>query len=119
MGGRKQFSEAEYLLGFFFLGGVDVISIVIDLTGVGLVIAPVIQGFATFVMLWWMYAKGSKDAFKFGKTAAKLAANALPIVPVNTIVFLVSAYLHNHPEKAGLFGKKSRRPTLKKQPSTA
>ena len=103
---HNKFSEAEMLLGVFFFGGLDVIAILIDVTGVGLVIAPVVQSFATLSQTLWFWSKGDKNAIKFGRQVAKYAANALAVVPTLTIAFIVEAQMHNNPKiKAAVSGK--------------
>jgi len=95
----KKFSEAEMLLGGFFTLFIDVVSALIDATGIGLAIAPFLQSLVTFVMWVWFKSKGDKTSGDAGKQVAKYAANILPIVPTTFIVFVVSVYLHNHPKK--------------------
>jgi hypothetical protein len=70
-GERKKFNAAEMLIGGMFTLGVDGICILIDLTGVGLAIAPIIQNFATFTMWWWAKSKGDPNAAKMGRQLAK------------------------------------------------
>ncbi len=103
---HNKFSAAEVLLGISFFGGLDSIAILIDITGVGLVIAPVIQSFGTLTQTLWFWSKGDKNSLKFGRQAVKYAANALPIVPTLTIAFFVEAQIHNNPKlQAAASGK--------------
>ena len=94
----NKFVSAEILLGVFFFGGLDVVAIIIDFTGVGLAIAPVIQSFGTLAATLWLHSKGDKNTVKFGRQVTKYAANALPVVPTLITAFLIEAYLHNHPK---------------------
>ncbi|MEK7479268.1 MAG: hypothetical protein AAB634_01910 [Patescibacteria group bacterium] len=94
----NKFVSAEILLGIFFFGGLDAICVVIDFTGVGLAIAPVLQSFGTFAATMWLSSKGDKNTVKLGRQITKYAANALPIVPTLTTAFIIEAYLHNHPK---------------------
>ncbi|MFH1192965.1 MAG: hypothetical protein V1656_01450 [Candidatus Jorgensenbacteria bacterium] len=95
----NKFNEVELLLGGLFTLGVDGVCFLIDWTGVGLAIAPIIQGFATFSMWLWARSKGDPGALKTGRQVAKYAANALPLLPTTFIAFAVETYLHNHPDK--------------------
>ncbi len=95
----KKFSEAEMLLGGLFTLFIDLISALIDATGIGLAIAPFLQSLVTFIMWMWFKSKGDKTSGDAGKQVAKYAANILPIIPTTFIVFIISAYLHNHPKK--------------------
>ncbi len=94
----KKFSEAEILLGSLFTLGVDFLSAMIDLTGIGLAIAPIIQSGMTFLLWVWFKGKGDKTSKDVGKQVAKYAANLLPILPTTFIVFAISVYIHNHPK---------------------
>lgn len=94
------------LLGIFFFGGLDGLAILLDLTGVGLAIAPVIQSFGTLTATLWLWSKGDKNTVKFGRQVAKYAANAIPIVPTLTTAFIIEVQMHNNPKlKAVASGK--------------
>jgi len=92
----NKFSEAELLVGGFFTLGIDGLCALIDLTGIGLFISPLIQSAATFAVSMWLQSKGG--SLSFGKEAVKYASSTLPILPTTFIVFLVSAFVHNHPK---------------------
>lgn len=96
---HKKFNEAEMLLGGFFTLGVDSVCFLIDWTGVGLAIAPIIQSFTTFTMWWWFKTKGDPNTLKTGRQVAKYAANFLPLIPTTFTAFAVEVYIHNHPER--------------------
>lgn len=102
----NKFTEAEMLLGIFFFGGIDGLAILIDLTGVGLAIAPVLQSFGTLTATLWLWSKGDKNTVKFGRQVAKYAANALPLAPTLTIAFIIEAQMHNHPKLKAVAGGK-------------
>jgi hypothetical protein len=102
---HEKFTEAEMLVGGLFTLGVDGICILIDLTGVGLAISPVLQGFVTFLMWWWLKSKGDPNAAKLGRQIAKYAANFLPVLPTTFITLGIEVYIHNHPEKYGVIAK--------------
>lgn len=98
-------SEAEMILWSFFLLGLDGICIVIDLTGVGLAIAPFLQGFGTFLNgMWFQKAKGDEGAVKFQRQLIKYVSNFFPFLPTLFIAFAVETYIHNHP-KSGIAEK--------------
>ncbi|MFA5776806.1 MAG: hypothetical protein WC988_04625 [Patescibacteria group bacterium] len=103
----KKFSEAEIILGGLFTLTIDGISAILDAFAVGLVISPVIQSGVTFSMWMWFKSKGDKTSGDIGKQVAKYAANALPIIPTTFVVFVVSAYVHNHPKIAGKIATKT------------
>ena len=71
---HKKFGAGEIIIGTFFALGVDGISILIDITGVGVIIAPVIQGFATFAITMWFRSKGDPNATKLGKQILKYSS---------------------------------------------
>lgn len=104
-GETNKFSEAEIILGGFFAFGVDFTCILLDLTIVGAFITPVIQGFVTFIMWMWFKSKGDQGSGKISRQIAKYSANVLPVVPTNFIVFLIEAFIHNHPKAAQFAGQ--------------
>ena len=103
-GEHRKFNEVELLLGGFFTLGADFICALIDWTGIGLIIAPFIQTFATFSMWLWFKAKGDQS-ISIGRQVAKYLANALPFVPTTLIAFVIEAFLHNHPKVAAIAAK--------------
>lgn len=101
----NKFSEAEIILGSFYTLGIDLPCLLIDLTGVGLAIAPIIQGGVSFSMWAWFSSKGDTNYGKFGRQVVKLVANVLPLAPTTFIVFLIEVFIHNHPRAAQLTGQ--------------
>lgn len=95
---RKKFTEAEILLGGLFTLGVDGVCMLIDFTGIGLIVAPIIQGFTTFLIWMWFKSKGDPAAAKLGRQAAKYAANFLPVLPTTFLAFSIEVFIHNHPK---------------------
>ena len=91
----RAFMEVEIIGGVFMMFIFDGIAIMIDLTGVGLAIAPFLQAAATAISNGWMAMKGNKGAMKIGNQVAKYAANFLPVVPTNTIVFAYGVWSTN------------------------
>lgn len=98
---HTEFSAIEMGIGLFFLAiPVDLLCLVIDMTGVGLAVAPFLQIIAVFSIRWWLKMKGDPNALRFdGKQVTRLLSNILPFVPTVTIIFLLDVYVHNHPEK--------------------
>ncbi len=103
--GINKFNEAEVLVGGMLTFGVDFVCALIDLTGIGMAISPVIQGSMTFAMGMWFKNKGDKNGGKIGRQIAKYSANFLPIVPTNLTVFLIEVFVHNHPKVAKITGQ--------------
>mgnify|MGYP001558381710 FL=1 len=101
---QKKFSASELLLGSLFFLFLDAVAAIIDFTGFGLAIAPVIQGTATTASAYWFKSKGSKKATGIGRMLTKYLANFLPLLPTLTVIFLIESYLHNHPEKIKIAG---------------
>jgi len=111
----KKYGIVEMIIGGLGFLFIDIICIVIDLTGVGLAIAPIIQSFGTFTMNWWAWKKDDKDALKLGKQIAKYAANLLPIIPTLTIVFLATALIHNRKITTSAFNSEKTAKIIKKK----
>lgn len=107
---RNKFTESEVVVGVLGALLVDGICIAIDLTGVGLAIAPIIQGAATFGFGWWIKSKGGAPA-GVGRWLARLVPHLLPVTPILitaftvTIVFAVEVVLHNHPKAVAVATK--------------
>lgn len=95
----RPFQGVEIILGSFVFISVDGIAFLIDLTGVGTLIAPILQSCATFSMDLWLRSKGDKNTFKIGRQIVKHGANLLPVLPTNTTVFVVAVILHNRQSK--------------------
>jgi hypothetical protein len=95
----NRFNEAEILVGGFFLLGIDLICILIDITGVGMAVAPFLQAPGTFFSSMWLKSKGDSGNMKLGRQITKYASNALPVVPTLFLSFLIETYIHNHPER--------------------
>ncbi|MDP1706645.1 MAG: hypothetical protein Q8L36_02390 [bacterium] len=93
---RDKFNAVEMIIGGCFTLFIDALALLIDLTGVGLVIAPIIQTIANFVTSWWLKIKGGPNAFKAGRLIAKNIVSLVPILPTNTTAFIIEVWLHNH-----------------------
>ncbi|MBI5732905.1 hypothetical protein HY967_03030 [Candidatus Jorgensenbacteria bacterium] len=95
----NRYNETELIAGSIIMLGIDGVCFIIDWTGVGLAIAPIIQAGGTGALTMWAWRKGDTQALKMGRQVAKYASNALPLLPTLTLMFLIEAYMHNHPEK--------------------
>lgn len=95
----NKFNAAEIVVGSMAGLFIDAICFLIDLTGIGLGIAPFIQSFAMFGFSWWLKSKGSSSAFKLNRQIARQLSNLLPLIPTVTVVFGIDVFMHNHPEK--------------------
>jgi len=97
--GHNKFTESEYIVGGLVTLAIDGVCILIDLTGVGLFLAPIAQGAATFGIEWVVERKGGSMGPFDLKRFLKYLSNAAPLFPTVTAIFFFSAYMHNHPEK--------------------
>lgn len=104
-GELKKFHGSELVLGGLLFLSLDAGAALIDFTGVGLALSPVLQGTATTASAFWFKSKGSKKATGIGRMLSKYLANFLPVLPTLTVTFFIEAYLHNHPEKLKVAGK--------------
>lgn len=112
----NKYNEVELIMGGLFYLGVDGICALLDFTGIGAVITPVIQSFGTFSQTLWAMGKGDKQALKLGRQISKYAANLLPWLPTLTAVFFIETYIHNHPKQvAQLAGVAAKIPGLEKK----
>lgn len=111
---RPKFGIAETFLWTVFALTVDGICALIDITGVGMAIAPFIQGLGTIVFGFVLINKGNSDGLKTGRLIFKLLLHILPATPyiitalTTTIPFWVETFIHNHPkflEKATAFAQ--------------
>lgn len=93
---REDFNMVEIVVGICFTLFIDILALIIDLTGIGLIIAPFLQTAANFVTSWWLKIKGSPNALKIGRLFAKNIISIIPILPTNTTAFIIEVWLHNH-----------------------
>lgn len=107
---NNKFTESEMIIGGLFALGVDGICALIDLTGIGLAIAPVIQGFSVFAISQWVENKGGARA-GLGKQLSKYAAQFLPVLPTVLAVFVIDVAIHNNPALAGVAEKVAKTAT--------
>lgn len=90
----RPFSTAEIVVYGSLIAGIDGICAIIDLTGVGIILAAPLQLFLTWGMEQVQKSHGSTSLGKLTpKRLGKYFASALPTG--NFFVFIVSAVLHN------------------------
>jgi len=100
----NKFTESEMIVGGLFALGVDGLCALIDFTGVGTAVSPVIQGFATFAIDRWVDSKGG-EVMGLGKQFAQYSAGVIPLVPTTTGIFAIRVFMHNHPTITEVAGK--------------
>ncbi len=101
---NNKFTESEIIIGGLFTLGIDGVCALIDFTGVGTAVSPVIQGFATFAIDRWVDSKGGEQ-FGLGKQFAQYGAGLIPVLPTTTAVFTIRVFMHNHPTITEVAGK--------------
>lgn len=100
----NKITESEMVVGGLLTLGVDGVCALIDLTGVGLAVAPVIQSFTVFAIDKWVENKGG-EPFGLGKQFAQYGASLIPVVPTTTGTFAIRVFMHNHPKITEAAGK--------------
>ncbi len=95
---HNKYLEAELIIGGLFFLTIDGVCALIDVTGVGLAIAPVIQAAGTGAMTFWGYMKRDSAALKTSHQITKYALNLLPLLPTLFTSFVIQTYIHNHPK---------------------
>ncbi len=95
------FTLSETMVGFLYTFTTDVISLALDYTVIGAVISPVLRNGVAGSLWLWFRAKNDPHVTKIGRWVFKRIANVIPWIPlfVNTVMFVVEVYIHNHPEK--------------------
>lgn len=100
---EKKFGLVEILFGVFVTISLDIISIIADVIGVDL--GWLIQIPAWLIFVLWFYFKGCRATATLAKRfVIPILIQTLPdwLLPFQlTILFLVTAYMENHPEKFG------------------
>lgn len=97
---KKKIIEAEMIIGNGFCLAIDGVCALIDFSGIGLFLSPVIQSFGIFVIDQWVGSKGGGTP-GLGKKIAKYASGILPVLPTTTAVFNIEVFLHNHENVLG------------------
>ncbi len=98
---KEKFELAEivlYSLGALFIDG---LCLLLDLTLVGLLIAPIIQSLATFGFGFILRGKGDKEALSFKRQIGPQTLNFLPVLPTVFGSSIRRMITHNNP-KTGL-----------------
>jgi hypothetical protein len=98
---KEKFELAEivlYSLGALFIDG---LCLLLDLTLVGLLIAPIIQSLATFGFGFILRGKGDKEALSFKRQIGPQTLNFLPVLPTVFGSSIRRMIAHNNP-KVGL-----------------
>lgn len=93
----QKIETSEKTIGSIFLGGIDGICALLDLTVVGAFFTPVIQGAVIFCMDQFFFkSKGGNSSAKLGKQFLKYASNIIPVLPTLVTIFWVEVSLHNN-----------------------
>lgn len=95
------FTLSETMVGFLYTFTTDAMCLALDYTVIGAVISPVLRNGVAGSLWLWFRAKNDPHVTKIGRWAFKGIANVIPWIPlfVNTVMFVVEVYIHNHPEK--------------------
>jgi hypothetical protein len=102
---KQKFELAEiilYSLGALFIDG---LCFLLDLTVIGLLIAPIIQSLATFGFAFILRGKGDKESLSLKRQIGPQTLNFLPALPTVFGSSLRRMIIHNNP-KAGLMAGK-------------
>jgi hypothetical protein len=101
---RQKFELGEIVFYSLFALFIDGLCLLLDLTVVGLVIAPILQGLATFGFSVILKNKGDSQAISFKKQIGPQALNLLPVLPTVFGMSLRRMMTHNNPKISGLTG---------------
>ena len=102
---RQKFELGEIIFYSLFALFIDGICFLLDLTVIGLVIAPIIQGLATFGFALILKNKGDSQAISFKKQIGPQLWNLAPALPTVFASALRRMIQHNNP-KLSVIGKK-------------
>lgn len=102
---RKPFEFGEIIFYSLFALFIDGLCFLLDLTVVGLIIAPIIQGLATFGFSVILKNKGDSTAISFKKQIGPQLWNLAPALPTVFGTSLRKMITHNKPEVSILTGK--------------
>ncbi len=91
-----KYNLAEIVIGVLLFLMIDLIALGLDLTGIGSIIAVVLQSGGVLIMNLWALSKGDKNSLKISRQIIKYLANVLPILPTCTLVFLIDVFLLNY-----------------------
>jgi hypothetical protein len=103
--GQKRFELGEIIFYSLFALLIDGLCLLLDLTVIGLVIAPIIQGLATFGFALILRNKGDSQAISFKKQIGPQLWNLAPALPTVFASALRRMIQHNNPKAGALAGK--------------
>ena len=97
---KEKFTESELVVGGLGALLIDGVCGAIDFVSAGIsaVITPVAQLAATGAIEWWISQKGGDLGIIDVKRMGKYASNLIPVITTVFFIFLISAFIHNHPE---------------------
>lgn len=101
MENQKKFGAVDIVIGGFITIFIDVIAGLLDLTGMGYIVAVPLQAATSFATTMWIKAKGGERAWALEKQITKQGANFLPVSPIVittftcSIAFFIEVFLHN------------------------
>lgn len=101
------FTTSEIMVGLIYTLTTDTMFLVLDYTILGAMITPVLRNGVAFTIWLWLKSKNDPHATKVGRLVFKGVANVIPWIPlfVNTFMFIVETYIHNHPERFAIMEK--------------
>jgi hypothetical protein len=103
--GINRFELGEIIFYSLFALLIDGLCLLLDLTVVGLIIAPIIQGLATFGFSLILRNKGDSQALSFKKQIGPQVWNLAPVLPTVFGTSLRRMIVHNNPKAGALAGK--------------
>src|SRR6056297_603496 len=96
MSDYKKFSASEIVIGVLFWLGVDGVAALLDMTGLGYLLATPLQSVSSFITSWWLSKKGGeKTPWGLKRQIMKQVSNFLPIIPTVTTSFIIEVVIHN------------------------
>jgi hypothetical protein len=85
---QKKISLPEAIIMIEIVGSADLVKLFVSLTGIGIIIAAIINFIVGGIMLLWLFMKGARG---LGKLISMF-------IPIQTLALLVVIYLVNHPK---------------------
>ncbi len=96
MSDYKKFSASEIVIGVLFWLSVDGVAALLDMTGLGYLLATPLQSVSSFITSWWLSKKGGeKTPWGLKRQIMKQVSNFLPIIPTVTTSFIIEVVIHN------------------------
>lgn len=87
---HKKISLVEAIFMIEIVGSADLVKLLVSLTGIGIIIAVIIDFMVGGIMIFWLFMKGARG---LGKLVSMF-------IPIQTLALLVVIYLINHPKIA-------------------